>query len=142
MDIKAIVGTFEGSGTWHDSAAKSMGYRVRQINRISADGFEVKFKHDFDDGTTTDAWFVMTWIAPHLFRVDVGSNAVGHGYCVGNSCSFHIKPGEAFVQVSYRPNGNALEVEGSSTKNSEGNYIAWQERLERVEAKDMEERKL
>ena len=132
MNVEAICGTYEGSGTWHDSAGKSMTYTVIQTNRVTADGFEVEFKHDFEDASKTDARLVMTWITPHLFQVRMADNAVGNGYCIGNSCSYHIKTGEIFVEVSYRPEAQNLEVNGSSTKNSEGNYIAWHERLRRV----------
>ena len=135
MNIERIRGTYQGTGEWYDSAGKSMAYRVSQTNCVTADGFEIAFKHDFDDRTQTDARFVMTWIAPNLFSVRIGNNAVGHGYCIGNSCSYHIKTGDAFVEVSYRPDDQNLEVYGSSTKNAEGNYIAWHERLGRVEIK-------
>ena len=40
-----------GTGTWHDSAGKSSAYRIQQTNLATADGFEVAFKHHFDDGT-------------------------------------------------------------------------------------------
>ena len=132
MNVEAICGSFEGTGTWHDAAGKSMAYTVKQTNRLITDGFEIEFKHDFADGSKTDAHFLMMWITPHLFQVRIGNNVVGNGYCIGNSCNYHIKAGEAFVEVSYRPDGQRLEVNGSSTKNAEGNYIAWHERLGRV----------
>ena len=128
--IDALAGTFEGSGTWYDSAGKRMGYQVKQTNRVTANGFEIQFKHDFDDSTVTDARLVMTWIAPYLFRVAIGDNPVGSGYCIGDVFKYHIKAGESFIEVSYRPGNGALEVHGSSTKNADGNYIAWHEKLQ------------
>ena len=128
-----ITGTYKGSGKWYDSAGKSMAYKVTQTNRATSGGFEMEFKHDFDDGSTTDARFVMTWIAPHIFRVEIGSHPVGHGYSIGDSWKYHIKAGDSFVEVSYRPDDKSLDVHGSSTKNADGNYIAWHETLQRVE---------
>ena len=67
--FERFVGTYEGAGTWHDSAGKSLAYRIQQTNLATADGFDVAFKHDFDDGTVVDARFTMTWKASNLFRV-------------------------------------------------------------------------
>ena len=132
--IDRLAGTFTGVGTWYDSAGKSASYRVRQTNRVTSDGFEVAFKHDFDDGTVVDARFAMSWLTRNLFRVDVGGSAVGNGYVFDNYCHYHLKPGNAFVEASYRVNGDALDVWGSSSANAEGNYIAWNEALRRVDA--------
>jgi hypothetical protein len=127
-----LTGTFEGQGAWYDSSGKSSGYRVRQTNVQTADGFEIAFKHDFDDGTVVDATFRMIWIARNLFRVEAGGAAIGNGYLFNSYCHYHMTPGGAFVEVSYRVNGEDLEVFGSSSRNAEGNYIAWTETLRRV----------
>ena len=132
--IEKFVGTYEGTGTWHDSAGKSSAYRIQQTNLATANGFEVAFKHDFDDGTVINARFVMTWLALNIFHVDVSGTAVGHGYVFDEYCHYHIKVGEAFVEASYRSNVGGLEVFGSSTRNAEGNYIAWREILRRTPA--------
>ena len=42
-----------------------------------ADGFEIAFKHDFDDGTVVDARFRMIWIAPNLYRVETSGAVLG-----------------------------------------------------------------
>ena len=132
MDVVPFIGTWEGTGAWHDSAGKSLGYRIRQTNAGSADGFEIAFKHDFDDGTVVDARFRMIWIAPNLFRVESNGAAIGNGYVFGGYCHYHLQPGAAFVEASYRTGGDHLEVFGSSSTNAEGNYIAWAETLRRV----------
>src|SRR5258706_11183858 len=108
--MDGITGTYEGSGKWYDSAGKSMSYKVTKTNRVTAGGLEMEFKHDFDDGSTTDARFVMSWIAPHIFRVEIGNHPVGHGYSIGDSWKYHIKAGDSFVEVSYRPEGERLDV--------------------------------
>jgi len=132
VDVVAFIGTWEGTGVWHDAVGKSLGYRIRQINAPSADGFEIAFKHDFDDGTAVDARFRMIWIAPNLFRVETNGAAVGNGYVFGGYCHYHLKPGAAFVEASYRVSGDDLQVFGSSSTNAEGHYIAWTETLRRI----------
>jgi len=131
--IEKFAGTYEGTGTWHDATGKSSGYRIQQTNVGSADGFEVAFKHDFDDGSVVDARLNMTWIAANLFRVDVSGVAIGNGYVFDEHCHYHMKVGVRFVEVSYRSTADGLEVFGSSSQNADGNYIAWREILRRTE---------
>jgi hypothetical protein len=71
----------------------------------------------------------MTWIAQHLFRVDVAGAPVGNGYVFGEVSHYHMKFGDKHVEVSYRAAGDRLEVFGSSSTNAEGLYIAWTETL-------------
>ena len=130
--IDRISGTYAGAGTWHDAAGQSMAYRVVQTNRATEHGFDVSFTHDFDDGSVVNARFNMTWVAPFLFRVDVGGSPVGNGYLFDDYCHYHMKVGGAFVEASYRSMGDELEVYGSSTKNAAGQYIAWKEALRRT----------
>jgi hypothetical protein len=130
--VDTFVGTFEGTGAWHDAAGKSMAYRIRQTNTATPDGFEIAFTHNFDDGTVVDARFSMVWIAPSLFRVDVAGAPVGNGYVFDTCCHYHLKMGERFVEASYRSTPDGLEVFGSSTTNAEGLYIAWTETLRRA----------
>jgi hypothetical protein len=127
-----LFGTYEGTGSWHDAAGKSASYRIRQTNTPRDEGFDIAFHHDFDDGTVVDARFAMTWIAPNLFRVEVGGAAIGNGYVFDGSCHYHLKLGDQCVEASYRASGSQLEVCGSSTTNAEGLYIAWTERLRRT----------
>jgi hypothetical protein len=131
--IDGMSGRYEGTGRWFQADQQTLAYRVTQTNRTTPTGFEIEFNHNFDDGSETRAAFSMTWTTPHLFRVDIAGKPVGNGYVFGESCHFHIAAGDAFVEVGYRSNGNGLEVTGSSSKNAEGLYIAWQETLRRVE---------
>jgi hypothetical protein len=132
--VEKFLGTYEGAGTWHDSTGKASAYRIGQTNLATTDGFEVAFKHDFDDGTVVEARFNMTWLAPHIFRVGVAGAPVGHGYIFDSYCHYHLKVGDAFVEASYRAGGDTVEVFGSSTRNAEGHYIAWTETLRRTPA--------
>jgi len=124
-------GRYEGSGRWHDSTGASMEYRIVQTIRLAGEGFEIAFKHDFDDGTKVDARFTMTWIAPSLFRVESAGTPIGNGYCFDDYCHYHLQFGDKVVEASHRTARAGLEVFGSSTKNADGNYIAWRERLRR-----------
>lgn len=130
--IERLTGSYEGTGVWHDSTGRSMTYTVHQTTRATADGFEITFKHDFTDGTVVEARFHMTWIAPHLFRVDVAGTPVGHGYVFDTYCHYHLQMSDRYVEASYRACPDEVEVFGSSTKNAEGNYIAWKEVLRRA----------
>jgi hypothetical protein len=102
------------------------------MNSATPDGFEIVFKHDFADGTVVDARFQMTWVAPHIFRVSVAGAALGYGYLLDGYCHYHLETGQAFVEASYRITGDTIDVFGSSTKNAEGDYIAWKEILQRT----------
>jgi hypothetical protein len=130
--VDGLIGTFHGSGAWHDAAGKSASYRINQTNVATADGFEVAFKHDFDDATVVEARFTMTWVASNLFRVDMAGAAVGNGYVFEKVCHYHMKFGDRFVEVSYLVSGDTVDVFGSSSSNAEGNYIAWKETLRRT----------
>jgi hypothetical protein len=130
--IENLEGTYEGTGEWFDSSGKSSTYTVRQTNSPTPDGFEITFTHDFADGTVVDARFQMTWVAPHIFRVSLAGAPIGHGYLLGGCCHYHLETGKAFVEASYRVGADVVEVFGSSTKNADGNYIAWREVLRRT----------
>ncbi len=132
MDSPGFVGTFSGAGMWHDATGKSAGYRIQQTNQATAVGLDVSFKHDFDDGSVVEAKFSLTWLVPHLYRVDISGAPVGNGYVFGDICHYHMKFGDKLVEVTYRAADEALLVLGSSSTNAEGNYIAWQETLHRV----------
>ena len=127
--MQHFTGTYEGTGTWYDAVAKSGTYRIRHTHAPTADGFDVSFTHDFDDGTVVEAQFRMTWISPRLFSVHVGGTLVGNGYLFDDFCQYHMKFGDRFVQVSYRAGAEEMQVFGSSSSNAEGNYTAWTERL-------------
>jgi hypothetical protein len=130
--IERFLGTFAGTGSWHDAASKAGSYAIRQTNAARGDGFEVAFHHDFDDATVVDARFTMTWIAPHVFRVTAAGAPLGHGYVFDSRCHYHLNVGGKFIEVGYRADGDELEVFGSSSTNAEGNYTAWTERLRRT----------
>jgi hypothetical protein len=132
LDHSKFAGTFAGAGAWYDSTGQSAPYKVHQSNVATADGFEVTFKHDFEDGSVVEARVTMSWIAPNLFRVDMSGAPVGNGYVFDAAFHYHMKFGDKFVEVSYYGDTEGLEVLGSSSTNAEGNYIAWKETLSRT----------
>jgi hypothetical protein len=132
--VERLLGAYEGAGAWYDAAHKSATYQISQTNRATADGFEVTFRHDFDDGSVVEATFSMTWLAPHLFRVGVSGAPVGNGYVFDDVCHYHMKFGDKLVEVTYQSAADDVQVFGSSSTNAEGNYIAWRETLRRVAA--------
>lgn len=129
--VARIVGHYAGSGTWHDSAGQSGAYQATQRIHETANGFELSFVHRFDDGRVTESRFEMRWIAPRLFRVQSDGVEVGHGYWLGDYCHYHLEPPGRFVEASYHVHGEGLKVYGSSSRNAEGNYLAWHEELHR-----------
>ena len=74
----------------------------------------------------------MTWVTPQIFRVSVAGAPLGHGYLMNGYCHYHLETGKAFVEASYRIDGDTVDVFGSSTTNAEGHHIAWQEVLRRT----------
>jgi hypothetical protein len=127
--VELIAGAYTGQGIWYDEDGKSGTYTAVETIVANASGFDVTFKHDFDDGSVVNAHFTMVWIGPSLFRVESAGNSIGNGYVFDRLCHYHLRAGDAFVEVSYRNNGDGLEVFGSSTRNAEGKYIAWKQAL-------------
>lgn len=132
MTVDRFTGTWEGSGSWHEADGKSGRYRVRQTIQPNKAGFEVAFRHDFDDRSVVEARFAMTWITDELFRVAIADETVGNGYLFGTYCHYHLKKAQAVIEVGYRLGEGTLDVSGSSSTNAAGNYIAWQESLRRT----------
>ena len=67
-----------------------------------------------------------------FYRVAMAENPVGHGSWLEGTLHYHLEVGGRFIEVGCRSIGSELLVLGSSTKNAEGNYIVWVERLQRV----------
>jgi hypothetical protein len=130
--IERMSGRYQGMGSWYDAQGQSQSYTIDQTNRVTAGGFEIAVKHDFEDGTVIKATFSMTWITQVLFRLDMLGSSVGNGYYLEDYCHYHLQIGGGFVEASYRVHEHGIKVFGSSTKNAEGNYIAWHESLRKV----------
>jgi hypothetical protein len=131
-DIEAMAGEYKGEGRWYDSAGNVGTYDVMQTVHVLPAGIEISFRHDFDDGTVTEARLMLNQVAPYIYRVAMLEHEVGYGSWLGAMLHYHIEAGGKFVEVGYRPSGGDMLVSGSSTKNRAGNYIAWTERLERA----------
>jgi len=125
-----LDGSFDGSGSWHEATGRSQNYRVHQTNRWLDDGFEVIFRHDFEDGDVIDAHFTMLWLTDRLFSVSGAGKILGSGYLIDDFCHYHLEVGP-YVEVNLLPSRDGLSIFGSSTRNKEGHYIAWHETLRR-----------
>ena len=123
-------GVFEGLGSWYEATGRSQSYRVRHTNRRTDSGFEVTFRHDFDDGSVVEAHVTMLWTTEHLFSASAAGKLLGNGYWIGEFCHYHLEVGPV-VEVNLIPATNGLNVFGSSSRNKEGHYIAWHETLRR-----------
>jgi hypothetical protein len=132
-DLTPFEGRFTGTGRWYDSASNSQGYRIQQTNRLVDSGFEMQFRHDFDDGSVVEAHFIMTRIAPRLFQVTISGVPLGNGYWMADTWHYHLEVSGRFVEASYHLTPTGLQVLGSSSRNNDGNYIAWHEELKRVD---------
>ena len=133
-DLKDFAGSYEGAGAWVDIAGESMRYRILQKIEVGKTALRVEYEHNFfEEGKTTNGEFVLERLSETLLRVRMGGAHVGHGYVFGHFLHFHVHPAEAYVQVSYRLSEGKMLVAGSSTKNAQGRYIAWNETLQRRE---------
>lgn len=131
-DLHLLVGIYEGVGRWIDIAGDAKPYRVHQSVTFNGDELSVEYAHHFDkEGTATSGRFAFRRLGESLFEVKMAGNPAGHGYMFGSYFHFHLKVGEIFVQTSYEVTPSGLAVNGSSTSNSQGRYIAWHEALMR-----------
>lgn len=127
-----LVGDFEGVGRWIDIVGDTKPYRVRQSIAFDGDEIRVEYIHEFhEEGTTTSGAFAFRPQNGPLFEVRLNGDPVGHGYMFGSYVHFHLRVGEIFVQTSYDVTPTGLTVNGSSTSNSQGRYVAWHEALVR-----------
>lgn len=129
-DFGSLPGTYVGDGVWTDIAEDSKSYRVSQSISILKSEISVEYTHDFyEEGTSKSGVFVFQRQAGALLRVFMKGAAVGNGYMFGDYLHYYIKVGEIYVQASYRRTASGLLVNGSSSSNSKGRFIAWHEDL-------------
>ena len=132
-NLEWLEGVYAGSGSWFEASGRSQSYRIQQTVRRLESGFEITFKHDFEDASVVDAHFSMEWLTHPLFRVSVGGQALGNGYLIADVLHYHLEVNGAFVETSLVKAPEGLSTFGSSSKNKAGHYIAWHEALRRVE---------
>jgi len=131
-DLEALPGTYVGVGAWIDIAGESKPYRVTQTISVASNDITVEYAHDFyEEGTATSGVFVFQRQTGALLRVLMKGVAVGNGYMFGGYLHYYVKVGEIHVQVSYQITSSGLSVNGSSSSNAQGRFIAWHEDLRR-----------
>lgn len=134
--FSAFFGTYAGSGNWTDATGQSKPYRIDMKIAAGPDGsVEQWYKHVFfQEGDAVIEQALLLRPAEHglLDFADPTGQLTGRGYF--GDRAFHILmpiPGNA-VEVTYTATRSGdLEIVGSSEKNSEGNFIWWQESLKR-----------
>ena len=131
-EVDSLLGTFVGEGAWTDIAGDSKPYRITQTISLSGNDISVEFAHDFyEEGTAASGVFVFQRERESLLRVFMKSVAVGNGYMFGDYLHYYLKVGDIFVQASYQSTSSGLSVNGSSSSNAQGRFIAWHEDLKR-----------
>ena len=129
-DLGSLPGTYVGDGAWIDIAGESKPYRVTQTISIASNDISVEYAHEFhEEGTATSGVFVFQRQGESLFRVLMKGVELGHGYMFGDYLHYYIKTGDKFVQASYQRTPSGLLVNGSSSSNAQGRFIAWHEEL-------------
>jgi len=129
-ELGSLPGTYVGVGAWIDIAGESKPYRVIQSISVASNEFTVEYAHDFfEEGRATSGAFVFQRPTDALLRVLMKGAALGNGYMFGNYLHYYVKVGDIYVQVSYQITSNGLLVNGSSSSNAQGRFIAWHEDL-------------
>jgi len=129
-DFDSLLGTYVGDGAWTDIAGESKPYRVKQTISIASNDITVEYAHNFyEEGTATSGAFVFKRQQDSLLRVFMNGAALGNGYIFGDYLHYYVKVGDIFVQASYQAMSSGLLVNGSSSSNAQGRFIAWHEEL-------------
>lgn len=127
-----MIGTYAGEGAWIDVEGDSKPYRVQQVIAWDGEALNVDYTHDFyQENSVTSGSFRFERHGDTLLKVFMKGNPLGMGYVFGEYLHYHLKVGEIFVQASYQATAGGLSVNGSSTSNSQGRYVAWHEALTR-----------
>ena len=131
-DFASLAGTYFGDGAWTDIAGESKPYRVTQTIALSTNDITVEYAHDFyEEGRVTSGIINFERQSSALLRVYMKGAAMGNGYMFGAYLHYYIKVGDIFVQASYQTSSYGLLVNGSSSSNAQGRFIAWHEDLNR-----------
>ncbi len=130
-DDNPFLGKFSGTGSWVDESTSQMQYDVTQEMHRKGQDLALGFVHVFPDGTDTNANFQFVRITDDFYTVLVGEQTVGKAYCSRDFCSYFLDLPGNHVSVRITTSGDHLLVSGYSTKNSEGKYIIWNERLKK-----------
>jgi hypothetical protein len=131
-EYAALAGIFVGLGAWIDITGESKPYRVTQTVSLTSNELTVEYAHDFyEEGTATSGAFIFQRQTDALLRVLMKGAALGNGYMFGDYLHYYIKVGDVYVQASYQITSSGLLVNGSSSSNAQGRFIAWHEELRR-----------
>ncbi len=131
-DLESLAGSYMGQGRWRDDAGGEGAYHVTHNVEVTEKGPRVSFHHIFDNGDPdVEAAFNLEWSVSPLLAVKAGDAVIGSGYVAGALCHYTLQLGDKIVESTFQPHNGGLRVYGSSSKNADGNFIAWSEVLER-----------
>lgn len=131
------LGTYGGSGQWHDETGASQVYTATLTLNRTAKGLTLSFRHVFhEDPAADDVHMTLTlspWPkSPSLLTFDLGPTR-GRGYQDADLLHYDIPLPATLVSATYRFTDTGIcLVNGSSDSNADGNYIMWTERLSRT----------
>lgn len=128
--LAGFPGTYTGHGIWIDITGESKRYDVLQSIRQEPTRLLVAYSHNFvEEGNNTRGEFVFEFLSPTIFATSLNGVVVGNGYIFDAYLHFNLRIGDVFVETSYARATHSIQVHGSSTRNSQGRFIAWSESL-------------
>lgn len=129
-DRTRFAGRYRGEGRWLDIAGESKPYHVVMQISAAREQLTVTYTHDFyEEGSATNGEFVFVFSSDVIFATTMKGAEVGNGYLFDDYLHFNIRAGDIFVETSYQITPVGLQVRGSSTRNAQGRFIGWHERL-------------
>lgn len=132
-NLQPLIGDYEGDGRWTDELGATGSYQITQSISRADNGLKLSFRHIFDnDDPEVNAEFLLTWTATPFFNVCVGEAVLGKGYAFDDFCHYMLEMPATVVEANYFLTEGGLRVYGSSSRNADGNAIAWREQLRRV----------
>lgn len=134
--LALAVGSYTGSGFWHDSASVTHKYNIEmRIEKLSNGSVRQWFKHVFIEEGNFVIEQTLEWVPSTNGIFDVllkGTPIRGRGYCSDRSCHYSLPVPNNLVEgtLLFAANGAIEQMIGSAEKNAQGNYIWWEEKLQ------------
>lgn len=151
-DTNWLRGTWTGRGYWTDESGERSDYSIEMEIALAGDGLHIRFQHAFDNGDdAVHAAFDLCWLTDSILTLSAAGAELGKGYLLPGCLHYgfgvgRLDPGgEAtggtgtaessaagtWVETTISPAADGIVINGSSTRNQAGLFIAWQERLTR-----------
>lgn len=141
MDSSAesfLKGEFAGDGVWRDIAGDTKKYRITTLSfESTGDLLKLRFTHDlYEENDSVVAEFAFRFDEDSRFTVfaaeSVGGARLGNGHLIDNYCQYLLVIGNTVVENRMVFVEKGLRIFGSSSRNKNGRFIWWEERLTSV----------